>query len=85
MDEGHLAQKTYDLVDVFADRVSENQLRALRAMADGGEWDELLDLLLAILVQTRIPVTAAERDHLREVLAGRRLWTAPVGWLAMAS
>jgi hypothetical protein len=85
VDESKLATKTYDLVDVFADRVPETALRGLRSMAGGGEWDELLDLLLAVLVQTRVAVTAPERDHLREVLAGWSLWTAPVEWLARAT
>lgn len=82
MSESQLATQTYKLVDVFADRVPETALRALRSMAAGGEWDELLDLLLAILVQNGAGVSTSERDHLREVLAGWGLPMAPVEELA---
>jgi hypothetical protein len=74
MNEAELATKTFNLVDRFADRVPENDLSGLRSMAGGGEWDELLDLLIAALDQTRAPVTSQERDELRDVLAG---WGMP--------
>jgi hypothetical protein len=47
-------------------------------MARGGEWDELLDLLLAALRQTVSAVTVDERDQLRQVLEG---WGLPTGQL----
>jgi hypothetical protein len=47
-------------------------------MSGGGEWGELLDLLLAILLQTRAPVTADERNQLRDVLEG---WGLPTNQL----
>jgi hypothetical protein len=36
-------------------------------MADGGEWQELMDLLIASLNVTRAPVTADERNELRSL------------------
>jgi hypothetical protein len=47
-------------------------------MARGGEWDELLDLLVAALQQTVSGVTAGERDKLRQVLEG---WGLPTDQL----
>lgn len=38
-------------------------------MAGAGEWQELVDLLVASLGLTRAPVTADERDELRSLLA----------------
>ena len=37
----------------------------MRSMADGGEWQELVDLLIASLALTQAPVTADERDELK--------------------
>jgi hypothetical protein len=36
-------------------------------MAEGGEWQELVDVLLASLTTTQAPVTADERDELRSL------------------
>jgi hypothetical protein len=79
VDEAELAQKTFNLVNTFADRVSERDLEGLRSMAGGGEWDELLDLLVAALSQTRVPVTDWERNELRDVLVGWGMPTDPLG------
>jgi hypothetical protein len=38
-------------------------------MAGAGEWQELVDLLVASLGLTRAPVTADERDELWSLLA----------------
>ena len=78
MNEPGLAQRTFELPEVFADRLPESTLRALRSMARGGEWDELLDLLVAALRQTVSAVTVDERDQLRQVLEG---WRLPTGQL----
>lgn len=83
MDEIELAQKTCNLVDTFADRVSQPDLEGLRSMAGGGEWDELLDLLVSVLSQTRAPITAWERDELCDVLAGWGMRTDPLDGLAI--
>ena len=78
MNESELAARTAELPDIFADRVPEGELDSLRSMAEGGEWDELLDLLLSILRQKRATVSIGERDNLREVLAG---WGVPTSQL----
>ena len=78
MNEPGLAQRTFELPEVFADRLAESTLRALRSMARGGEWDELLDVLVAELRQTMSAVTVDERDQLRQVLEG---WGLPTGQL----
>jgi len=78
MDEAELAARTARLPDTFADRLPRDALRALRIMADGGEWGEMLDLLLAVLSQAGTAVTAAERTELRQVLTGWRLPAAEV-------
>jgi hypothetical protein len=78
VNEPGLAQRTFELPELFADRLPESTLRALRSMARGGEWDELLDLLLAALRQTVSAVTVDEREQLRRVLEG---WGLPTGQL----
>jgi hypothetical protein len=52
-------------------------------MARGGEWDELLDLLVAALRQTVSAVTVDERDQLRQVLQGWGLPTAQLNELVV--
>ena len=37
----------------------------MRSMAYGGEWQELVDFLIASLAMTQAPVTPGERDELR--------------------
>ena len=83
MDEADLAGRTALLPELFAGRLPESALDGLRAMARGGEWDELLDLLVAALRQTRAVVTAQERDQLRAVLTGWGLPTGEVDKLAV--
>jgi hypothetical protein len=36
-------------------------------MADGGEWQEVVDLLIASLSLTHAPVTADERNELKSL------------------
>jgi hypothetical protein len=76
MNEADLATRTAMLPELFAGRLPESALDGIRSMASGGEWDELLDLLLAALTQTGAVVTADERDQLRAVLTG---WGLPTG------
>lgn len=42
-------------------------------MPGAGEWQELVDLAVASLSLTRAPVTAAERDELRSLLAAMNM------------
>jgi hypothetical protein len=78
MDEAELAARTARLPDTYADRLPLNALEALRMMAEGGEWGEMLDLLLAVLSQAGAAVTTAERKELRQVLTDWRLPVAGV-------
>ena len=53
------------LPDLYADRVRPDDLDGMRSMASAGEWQELVDLVVASLGLTQAPVTAAERDELQ--------------------
>ena len=48
-------------------RIRPQDLDGMRSMAEGGEWQELVDVLLASLTITQAPVTADERDELRSL------------------
>ena len=50
----------------------------MRSMADCGEWQELVDLLIARLALTQAPVTADERDELRSLAEAMDLPTGPL-------
>jgi hypothetical protein len=84
MNEAELAGRTARLPEVFADRLPASDLRPLRSMARGGEWDELLDLLIMALKETQASVTVSERDQLREVLTGWGLPTNQLDGLAVS-
>jgi hypothetical protein len=74
-DESQLATQTAALVETFASRVPGADLDGLLSMARGGEWDELLDLLIAGIQATEAAVSADEMEQLREVLTGWGLST----------
>jgi hypothetical protein len=78
MNRAELAGRTAQLPELFADRVPASDLAGLRSMAGGGEWDELLDLLIAALRVTGAPVSVDELDELRTLLTG---WGMPTGQL----
>lgn len=84
MNESELASRTAQLPEIFADRLPAADLRPLRSMAGGGEWDELLDLLLLALRETRAPVTVSEQEQLREVLTGWGMPTDQLDGLAVS-
>ena len=67
MNEADVIQRVEALPDHYADRVRPQDLDGMRSMADGGEWQELMDLLIASLNVTRAPVTADERNELRSL------------------
>ena len=67
MNEAEVIQRVEALPDRYADRVRPQDLDGMRSMADGGEWQELMDLLIASLNVTRAPVTADERNELRSL------------------
>jgi hypothetical protein len=79
MTEAELATLTAELPERFADRLSASDLDGLRSMAGGGEWDELLHLLVSALQGTSAPVSDEERDRLREALIG---WGMPADAVA---
>lgn len=83
MNEEELAGRTARLPEIFADRLPAADLRALRSISGGGEWDELLDMLLLALRETQAPVTVSEREQLREVLTGWGLATDQLDELAV--
>ncbi len=64
MKESEVIEHTEALPDRYANRVRPEDLDGMRSMADGGEWQELVDLLIASLTVTQAPVTADERDEL---------------------
>jgi len=76
--EAELVARTKRLPEMFADRVRNADLDGLRSMAGGGEWGELLDLLIAALRYSRSTISAHERDELRDLLAG---WGLPTNQL----
>ena len=77
--EAELAAQTVVLPDTYAGRIPAADLADLRSMAGGGEWDELLELLVAVLHSNRVPVSTSEIGYLREVLSG---WGMPTDALA---
>jgi len=67
VNEADVIQRVEALPDRYANRVRSQDLDGMRSMADGGEWKELVDLLIASLSLTRAPVTADERNELRSL------------------
>ncbi len=67
MNEADIIQRVEALPDRYANRVRPQDLDGMRSMADGGEWQELVDLLIASLSSRRSPVTADERNELRSL------------------
>lgn len=69
MNDTNVIEQVKALPDRYASRVRPNDLYAMRAMASGGEWQELVDVLLGSLNLTQATVTASELDALRSLLA----------------
>lgn len=68
MDLKQLNEKSADLLDRLADRLPADRLAQYREYRFVGEWGMFADNLAARLVKAKVPVTAAERDVLREIL-----------------
>ena len=81
MNESEVIEHTEALPDHYADRVRPEDLAGMRSMAGGGEWQELVDLLIASLALTQAPVTAGERDELRSLAEAIDLPTGPLAGL----
>ena len=73
MNESEVIERAEALPDLYAGRVRPEDLDGMRSMAGAGEWQELVDLVVASLGLTRAPVTAAERDELRSLLAAMNM------------
>jgi hypothetical protein len=65
VNEAEVIERAETLPGRYADRVRPQDLDGMRSMADGGEWQELVDLLIASLAMTQALVTSCERDELR--------------------
>jgi hypothetical protein len=79
VNETEIIERAEALPDRYADRVRPEDLDGMRSMAGAGEWQELVDLLVASLRLTGAPVSAAERDELQSLLDAMGL---PAGHLA---
>ena len=73
MNESEVIERAAALPELYAGRVRPEDLDGMRSMAGAGEWQELVDLVVASLGLTQAPVTAAERDDLRSVLAAMKM------------
>ena len=73
MNEYEVIERAEALPDLYADRVRPEDLDGMRSMAGAGEWQELVDLVVASLGLTRAPVTTAERDELQSLLAAMNM------------
>lgn len=83
MDEHELARRASVLPDQFAARLDESTNNGLRSMNGGGEWDELMDLLVAALVGLGAAVTTGEQQELRELLEAMDMPTDSVQHLTV--
>ena len=81
MNESEVIERTERLPNRYASRVRPQDLDGMRSMADGGEWQELVDLLIASLTVTQAPVTPGERDELRSLLEAMDMPTGPLAGL----
>ena len=84
MNETEIIQRAEELPDRFADRLPPETLESLRLMEAGGEYGELLIELAAALAKQGVPVTARERDELRDLLDATGMPAEPVGRLIIA-
>jgi len=66
--EDEVVERVRALPDHYAGRVRPDDLDGMRDMASGGEWQELVALLVGSLNLTNAAVTAQERDELQALL-----------------
>jgi hypothetical protein len=81
VNESEVIEHTEALPNRYANRVRPQDLDGMRSMAEGGEWQELVDLLVASLTVTQAPVTPGERDELRSLLEAMDMPTEPLAGL----
>jgi hypothetical protein len=67
VNESEVIERVEALPDRYAGRVRPQDLDGMRSMADGGEWQELVDVLIASLATTQAGVTSSlwDRDESR--------------------
>ena len=77
---GHreLAQAIRRLPERFSDRLPDRTLQRISIAASGGQWQQVLDDLIASLHAFNQPVTAEEHDQLRAALEALSLPTGPL-------
>jgi hypothetical protein len=85
VNESEVIEHTEALPDRYAHRVRPEDLDGMRSMAEGGEWQELVDLLIASLTLTQAPVTRDERDELGSLLEAMDMPTDPLAGLNVQS
>lgn len=81
MNENELAARVNALPGRFAGRLEPTGLADVSDAALAGEWGEAVDVLVAGLVKTQVPVTASECDELRELLTAMGMPADPVAGL----
>lgn len=85
MNESEVIEHTEALPDRYANRVRPEDLDGMRSMAEGGEWQELVDILIASLALTQAPVTRDERDELNSLLDAMDMPTIALAGLNVQS
>ena len=75
MDEYEIARRARTLPERFAARVTAETLESLQLMEAGGEHGLLTEELAAALAAQRTPVSAEEKQELRELLVAMDLPT----------
>lgn len=85
MNESEVIEHTEALPDRYANRVRPEDLDGMRSMAEGGEWRELVDILIASLALTQAPVTQDERDELNSLLEAMDMPTIALAGLNVQS
>ena len=81
MDKYEIARRASSLPQRFADRIPRHTMEIIELMDGGGEYGELTIELAASLAAHHTPVSAAERDELRELLEAMGMPTDPIGQL----
>jgi hypothetical protein len=85
VNESEVIERIEALPDRYANRVRPQDLDGMRSMADGGEWQELVDILIASLVLTQAPVTRDERNELNSLLEAMNMPTDTLARLNVQS
>jgi hypothetical protein len=81
VNESEVIERAQALPERYADRVPPADLDGLRSMAGAGEWQELIDLLVASLDTSQAKVTLSERDELRSLLEAMGMPASPLATL----